>query len=225
MRLLLIEDEERLADALAFILRKQNYGVDLAFDGETGQEMAECDAYDLILLDRMLPRKEGLAVLKDLRRQGIITPVLLLTAKDTISDRVEGLDAGADDYLIKPFATEELLARIRALARRPTQQLLSEKLQVGEVLLDPSHSEVVIGETTIKLTLKEASLLELLMRNPGQVITKEQILNRVWGVDSDVEMGNVEIYIHYLRKKLKTKTVQIETVRGLGYSLKEKGAI
>ena len=225
MRLLLIEDEERLADALAFILRKQNYGVDLAFDGETGQEMAECDAYDLILLDRMLPRKEGLAVLKDLRRQGIITPVLLLTAKDTISDRVEGLDAGADDYLVKPFATEELLARIRALARRPTQQLLSEKLQVGEVLLDPSHSEVMIGETTIKLTLKEASLLELLMRNSGQVITKEQILNRVWGVDSDVEMGNVEIYIHYLRKKLKTKTVQIETVRGLGYSLKEKGAI
>lgn len=225
MRILLIEDEERLADALAFILRKQNYGVDLAFDGETGQEMAECDAYDLILLDRMLPRKEGLAVLKDLRRQGIITPVLLLTAKDTISDRVEGLDAGADDYLVKPFATEELLARIRALARRPTQQLLSEKLQVGEVLLDPSHSEVVIGETTIKLTLKEASLLELLMRNSGQVITKEQILNRVWGVDSDVEMGNVEIYIHYLRKKLKTKTVQIETVRGLGYSLKEKGVI
>ncbi|HVJ47737.1 response regulator transcription factor [Desulfitobacterium sp.] len=221
MRLLLIEDEERLAEALAFILKKQNYGVDLTFDGETGQLMAESDAYDLIILDRMLPRKEGLNVLRDLRKQGIITPVLLLTAKDTVTDRVEGLDAGADDYLIKPFATEELLARIRALARRPSQQFLSEKLQVGDVLLDPSHSEVTIGEVSIKLTLKESSLLELLMRNPGQVITKEQILNRVWGLDSDVEMGNVEIYIHYLRKKLKTRTVKIETVRGLGYSLKE----
>lgn len=222
MRLLLIEDEERLADALAFILRKQNYGVDLALDGETGQFMAESDAYDLIILDRMLPRKEGLAVLKDLRKQGIITPVLLLTAKDTVSDRVDGLDAGADDYLIKPFATEELLARIRALARRPSQHLLSESLQVGDVTLKPSHCEVLIGESRIKLTLKESALLELLMRNPGQVITKDLILNRVWGLDSDVEMGNVEIYIHYLRKKLTSQTVKIETLRGLGYSLKKE---
>lgn len=222
MRLLLIEDEERLADALAFILRKQNYGVDLALDGETGQFMAESDAYDLIILDRMLPRKEGLAVLKDLRKQGIITPVLLLTAKDTVSDRVDGLDAGADDYLIKPFATEELLARIRALARRPSQHLLNESLQVGDVILKPLHCEVIIGESHIKLTLKESTLLELLMRNPGQVITKDHILNRVWGLDTDVEMGNVEIYIHYLRKKLTSQTVKIETVRGLGYSLKKE---
>lgn len=224
MRLLLVEDEQRLADALAYILKKNKYGVDTAYDGETGQEMAVTGVYDLIILDRMLPRKEGVLVLKELRSKCISTPVLLLTAKDSIEDRVEGLDAGADDYLIKPFATEELLARVRALARRQANPLLGERLEVSGLSLDPLHCEVTRNRETIKLTLKESLLLELFMRNPGQVITKEQILNRVWGLDSEVEMNNVEIYIHYLRKKLSSMDLRLETVRGIGYCLKEAGS-
>ncbi len=223
MRLLLVEDEQRLADALAYILKKNKYGVDTAYDGETGQAMAETGVYDLIILDRMLPRKEGVSVLKELRSMGASTPVLLLTAKDSIADRVEGLDAGADDYLIKPFATEEMLARVRALSRRQANPLQGEKLEVSGLCLDPLHCEVTRGGETIKLTLKESLLLELFMRNPGQVITKEQILNRVWGLDSEVEMNNVEIYIHYLRKKLSAMDLRLETVRGIGYCLKEAG--
>lgn len=223
MRLLLVEDEKRLADALAYIFKKNNYGIDVAYDGITGQEMAETGIYDLIILDRMLPKKEGVSVLKHLRSTGIKTPVLLLTARDAVEDRVEGLDAGADDYLVKPFATEELLARVRALARRQNEQLIGEKLQVASLILDPLQCEAACGNEKIKLTFKESQLLELFMRNRGQVITKEQILDRVWGLNADVELNNVEIYIHYLRKKLNPEKshVRLETVRGIGYCLKE----
>ena len=223
MRLLLIEDEQRLSEALAYILEKNNYGVDVAYDGVTGQDMVETGIYDLIILDRMLPGRDGIAVLKELRAQGIKTPVLLLTARDAIEDRVEGLDAGADDYLVKPFATEELLARVRALCRRHNEQLHNEKLQVASLILDPLRCEVICGKETIRLTLKESQLLELFIRNKGQVITKDQIFNRVWGLDTEVEINNVEIYIHYLRKKLNTVMCQIniETIRGIGYCLKE----
>lgn len=223
MRLLLVEDEKRLSEALAYIFKKNNYGVDVAYDGKTGQEMAETGIYDLIILDRMLPKKEGVSVLRELRSKGIKTPVLLLTAKDAVEDRVEGLDAGADDYLVKPFATEELLARVRALARRQNEQLIGEKLQVASLILDPLQCEAACGNEKIKLTFKESQLLELFMRNRGQVITKEQILDRVWGLDADVELNNVEIYIHYLRKKLNPEKshVRLETVRGIGYCLKE----
>lgn len=222
MRLLLVEDEKRLTEALVYIFKKNNYGIDVAYDGKTGQEMAETGIYDLIILDRMLPKKEGVSVLKEMRVKGIKTPVLLLTAKDAVEDRVEGLDAGADDYLVKPFATEELLARVRALARRHNEQFTGEKLQVASLILDPLQCEAVSGNDKIKLTLKESQLLELFMRNRGQVITKEQILDRVWGLDSDVELNNVEIYIHYLRKKLNPEKsrVRLETVRGIGYCLK-----
>jgi len=220
MRLLLVEDEQRLTDALAYILRKNKYGVDTAYDGETGQAMAETGIYDLIILDRMLPYKEGVQILKELRNRGINTPVLLLTAKDAVEDRIEGLDAGADDYLVKPFSTGELLARVRALGRRRVHQLSGENVEAYGLSLNPLRCEVTKGKDTIKLTLKESLLLELFMRNPGQVITKEQILDRVWGMDSDVEIGNVEIYIHYLRKKLNFKDVYIETIRGVGYCLK-----
>ena len=227
MRLLLIEDERRLSDALAYIFKKNSYGVDVAFDGESGQAMAETGIYDLVILDRMLPKKEGVAVLKELRSQGLKTPVLLLTAKDAVEDRVEGLDAGADDYLIKPFATEELLARVRALARRQNEQLNGEKLNLASLTLDPLRCEATDGKETVRLTVKESQLLELFMRNHGQVITKDQILNRVWGLDSDVEMNNIEIYIHYLRKKINPEQfhVHIETVRGVGYCLKEDGNV
>ncbi|KJR49434.1 Regulation of D-alanyl-lipoteichoic acid biosynthesis, DltR [Desulfosporosinus sp. I2] len=222
MRILLVEDEPRLSEALTYILKKNSYGVDTAYDGETGQAMAETGAYDLIILDRMLPRKEGVALLKELRNQGIHTPILLLTAKDSLQDRVEGLDAGADDYLVKPFSTEELLARLRALGRRPSGQIQDKQLIVAGLSFKPLHCELTNGnDETVKLTLKESLLLELFMRNPGQVITKEQILDRVWGPDTEVETNNVEIYVHYLRKKLNSPNVRIETVRGIGYSLKE----
>ncbi len=221
MRILLIEDEQRLAEALAYILKKNKYGVDIALDGETGQAKAEAGIYNLIILDRMLPGKDGVSILKELRAKGFKTPVLFLTAKDSVEDRVEGLDAGADDYLIKPFATEELLARVRALSRRQTELLQTEKLQISSLTLDTLRCQVMMGDETIKLTNKECQLLELFLRNYGQVITKEQIFDRVWGLDTDVEINNLEIYIHYLRKKLNSPKcpVRIETVRGIGYCL------
>ncbi|HZK85505.1 MAG TPA: response regulator transcription factor [Desulfosporosinus sp.] len=222
MRLLLVEDEPRLSEALTYILKKNNYGVDAAYDGETGQAMAETGVYDLIILDRMLPRKEGVELLRELRGQGIHTPVLLLTAKDSLQDRVEGLDAGADDYLVKPFSTEELLARLRALGRRASSQIQDEQLNVAGLILKPLHCKLTQRSETVKLTLKESLLLELFMRNPGQVITKEKILDRVWGLDTEAESNNVEIYVHYLRKKLNSPNVRIQNVRGIGYCLKEE---
>jgi len=223
MRVLLVEDEIRLAEALAYILKKNKYAVDLPFNGINGEELAETGIYDLIILDRMLPGKEGVAVLESLRARGIKTPVLMLTARDAIQDRVAGLNAGADDYLIKPFATEELLARLAALARRAPELLNEGKLPAGRLTLDPLRCEVSYGSSTVKLTLKEAQLLEYLIKNRGQVLSREQLLSRVWGLDTEVEINIVEIYIHYLRKKLDPEKsgVQIETVRGVGYCLKE----
>ena len=227
MRLLLIEDEKALSEALAYILKKNRYGVDTALDGITGFELAEIGIYDLIILDWMLPGKDGLALLKELRSRGVKTPVLFLTARDTVKNRVEGLDAGADDYLVKPFSTEELLARIRALGRRQAEQFQDEKIQVGNLVLDLKQGLAVCGDENIRLTLKELQLLELFARNKGQVLSKEQILDRIWGLNSDVEMNNVEIYIYYLRRKLDPGKCgfNIDTIRGIGYSLKEVGNV
>jgi len=223
MRLLLIEDERRLSDALVMILEDNKYSVDTAYNGESGQDMGETGIYDLIILDRMLPIKEGVDVLKAIRLKGIKTPVLLLTAKDSIEDRVEGLDAGADDYLIKPFATKELLARVRALSRRQSTEIQEQNLKAGLLTLDVLRGEVTSQNGIIKLTYKESQLLELFFRKKGQVITKEQILDKVWGLKSVVEMNNIEIYIHYLRKKLDSKSCGITfvTIRNIGYCLKE----
>ena len=223
MRILLVEDEIRLAEALEQILKKQGYIVDLAYDGAVGQDMAKTGIYGVIILDRSLPNIEGVEILKHLRAKGITTPVILLTAKDTVSNRVEGLDAGADDYLIKPFSKDELLARVRTLSRRSENLQASDTLQVADLHLDVRSCEVSVGAEEIKLTTTEAQLLELLMRNQGQVLTKEQILDRIWGFDKDVEIKNVELYIFYLRKKIDLEKggVVINTVRGVGYSLKE----
>lgn len=224
MRLLLVEDEKRLSDALVYILKKNKYTVDISYDGEEGEDMATSGIYDLIILDRMLPKKEGVDILKSIRSKGINTPVIFLTARDTIENKVEGLDAGADDYLIKPFSNEELLARVRALSRRQGEVLLHKGIQAGNINLDTSQCKVTFSDkTTIKLTLKECQLLELLMKNKGQVITKEQMLDRIWGFDMDADYNNVEIFIHYLRKKLDhdAASVRIATVRGIGYCLEE----
>jgi len=218
-----VEDEVRLAEALSYILKKNGYGVDVANDGITGQDMAETGIYDLIILDRMLPGKEGLQILKELRKSKVATPVLILTAKDAVGDRVEGLDCGADDYLIKPFATEELLARIRALQRRQSEVLQSECITTAALFFNPLSGEVESAGDSVRLTLKEAQLLELLLRNRKQVITREQILDKVWGLDSDIEINTIEVHLSYLRKKLNSLNcgISIEAVRGIGYCLKE----
>lgn len=223
MRLLLVEDDKRLSEALAYILKKHNFLVDVAHDGISGQEAALGGLYDLIILDRMLPLKEGVAVLKEIRRNGVTAPVLFLTARDTVEDRVEGLNAGADDYLVKPFAAEELLARVKSLLRRPPAMLPGEKIRVGNLALDPYTGEASVGESVFRLTGKESQLLEYLMRNRGRVLTKDQIISRVWGYDAEIEANAVEIYIHFLRKKMRQAghSICIETIRGTGYCLRE----
>lgn len=223
MIILLVEDEVNLSDALSYILKKNNYSVNVAYDGITGQDMAESAIYDLIILDKMLPGKEGLEVLREIRKNGIKTPVLILTARNAVSDRVDGLDSGADDYLSKPFSKDELLARLRALSRRQTDLIKSEDMKIGSMIFHPHKGEIESDCESMKLTMKESQLLELLLRNKDQVITKEQILDKLWGFASEVEMNNVEVYISYLRKKLNTVkcSIVIETVRGMGYCLKE----
>ncbi len=223
MRVLLIEDESRLADALIYIFKKNRFAADSALDGETGEAMAETGIYDIIVLDIMLPGKDGLSVLRSLRDKGLSTPVILLTAKDSIADRVKGLDLGADDYLIKPFATEELLARMRALGRRQTEALPRDTIQIGNVVFDTASGEITCGDRVVSLTQKESQTLYLLMRNRNQVLSKEQILDRVWGLDSYTEANIIEVYLSYIRKKLSTvdSGIVIDTIRGAGYRLRE----
>ncbi len=227
MRILLVEDEKRLADALEYMLKKSHCVVDVAYDGDTGLDLAESGIYDLIILDWMLPGFDGIEILESIRGQSIKTPVIMLTAKDTVSNRVEGLDSGADDYLVKPFAMDELLARVRAFSRRCGSILMDNNLTIGSLTLDTKSCEAKIQDSIIKLTVKETQLLELLIRNQDQVLTKEQILDKVWGYASDVEISNVELYIYYLRKKLHREAYgfQIQTVRGVGYSLKAEAYV
>ncbi len=223
MRILLAEDEKRLADALAYLLKKSKYAVDVAYDGITALDLAASGIYDVIVLDRMLPGMEGVEILREIRGHGLHTPVIFLTAKDSVENRIEGLDAGADDYLIKPFSTDELMARIRALGRRGKAPLGPGKLKAGGLRIAPQQLEVECGGITVSLTAKEMLLLELLVRNKGQTLSKEQILDRVWGLDNEADLANVELYIHYLRKKLPFAgaCLTLKTVRGVGYTLME----
>lgn len=217
MKLLLVEDEVKLADSLSHLLRRNGFVVDAALDGQTGMEMACTGTYDIIVLDRMLPCQDGISLLKEFRSLGHETPVLFLTAKDSPEDRAEGLDAGADDYLIKPFFSVELVARLKALTRRRTKELSEDLLDAGDFVLNPLRCQVTKGNEVIQLTLKESQLLELLIRNYGQVVTKEQIIQKVWGYFSEAEFTTVNLYIHYLRKKL--NLANLKTVWGVGYYL------
>lgn len=219
MKLLLIEDEVKLSEALTVLLRRAGYTVDTALDGLTGLNMACTNPYDVIILDRMLPHLDGLSVLKEIRKLKLTIPILFLTAKDAPSDRVEGLECGADDYLIKPFFTEELLARIKALLRRTNKKITDNTISIGDLTLHILHGEAIKGNEKIQLTAKEAALLSLLMHNVGQVITKERIMEKIWGYDSDANISNVDLYIYYLRKKLNIPN--IKTIRGIGYSFEE----
>ena len=223
MRVLLIEDDVTIARLLKEGLEDESYAVDVANDGSEGYRTAAADDYDVIILDIMLPGMNGYEVCRALRNDGNKTPILMLTARDTERDIVEGLDTGADDYLAKPFSFDVLLAHIRALLRRPNEKL-EEILQVGDLKLDPSSKKVTRASQEINLTAKEYGVLEYLMRNKGKVLSKEQIISHVWDFDADVLPNNVELFIMFLRRKIDKpfKSKLIHTVSGFGYKLEEK---
>jgi DNA-binding response OmpR family regulator len=221
MRVLVVEDERRLASIIKRGLIEEGYAVDAVFDGEEAQYMAETTSYDIIILDIMLPKKDGIAVCKDLRAQKINTPILMLTARDSVEDRVKGLDSGADDYVIKPFAFSELLARIRALMRRESLSK-TPKIQVGDLLLDTLTREAWRGERKIDLTTKEYSILEYFMSHPNMVITRTMLEENAWDYEYDSMSNIIDVYIRRLRRKIDgdENDSLIQTVRGAGYRLK-----
>lgn len=220
MKLLLAEDETELNNALAAVLRHNNYTVDCVYDGQEALDYLEMSEYDGVILDIMMPKKNGLEVLRIIREQKNKVPVLLLTAKAEIDDKVEGLDAGADDYLAKPFVMKELLARIRAITRRQSD-MTDNVLTYGNVSLNRSLFEVSVGEQKSRLANKDFQMLEMLMANPGQVISTDRFMEKIWGYDSDTEINVVWVYISNLRKKLASlgADVEIKAVRNQGYSL------
>ncbi len=221
MRILVVEDEHKIANAIKRGLEQQSYAVDVVYTGDDGKAMALTEPYDLMILDRMLPGGiDGVGIVQAMRKEGIHTPVLLLTAKDKVIDRVEGLNAGADDYLVKPFAFVELLARVRALLRRP-QSAQGTVLKYADLQLDPEAMLVERAGTSIALTSKEFALLEYMLRNPERIITKDAIIQHVWDYDADILPNTVEVYVGYLRRKVdrpfaKTPPL-INTKRGFGY--------
>ena len=223
MRVLIVEDEVRLAATLQDLLELNGYTADVCHDGETGLDNALTGIYDVMILDVMLPRLDGFTVLRRLRAAGNATPVLMLTARSEVSDRVEGLDCGADYYLTKPFEPRELLACIRALTRRTPDLQKSDTLEFGDLTLDRSAFHLSCGSRSVRLSRKEFDLAELLMRNRGQILTKETLLLKIWGYESEAEDNNVEAYISFLRKKLEhlRSRVKIRTIRMVGYMLEE----
>lgn len=227
MRILIVEDDHKIADALKRGLERQSYAVDVVFDGEQGLAMASTEPYDLIILDRMLPGKDGIEILKAVRSASIHTPILLLTAKDKVLDRAEGLNAGADDYLVKPFAFIELIARVRALLRRPTS-LQDSTVSAHGVVLDRDSFSAQRFDQKIELTAKEFGLLEYLMSHAGKIVTKDQIIQHVWNYDADILPNTVEVYIGYLRAKIDKPFVKgpklIHTRRGFGYYFGDNSA-
>jgi len=222
VRILVVEDEHKIANSIKKGLEQESYAADVAYTGTEGLDLASTEPYDLIILDRLLPEMDGIEIAKKLRGQKIHTPILMLTAKGQISDKVEGLDAGADDYLIKPFAFEELLARVRALARRPKESV-GTTLSIDDLTLDTTSYEVARNGKMIKLSSKEYALLQYLMRHANKILTKDQIISHVWNYEADVLPNTVEVYIGYLRNKIDKqfpkKSPLIQTARGFGYKV------
>ena len=221
MKILVIEDDKELAKAIQFQLEKEDFSVELCYDGEEGLYYMQEKSHDLVILDRMLPHMDGVTLLKEARRSHVTTPVIFLTALGELSDKVCGLECGADDYMVKPFAFEELLARIRCLMRRPGKWDDSSILRLGDVSFDPESNLLSKEDSECTLSKREGSLMEIFLRNPGQTLTRTVLLNRVWGLDSDVEDGNLDNYIHFLRRRLKSvgSTLNLKTVRGVGYCM------
>lgn len=220
MRVLIVEDERRLAEALKQIMEEQKYITDVVYNGDDGLAYALSGQYDVIVLDVMLPGKNGFEVVSEMRRQKNAAPVLILTAREAVPDRVKGLDSGADDYMTKPFAPEELLARLRTLARRQGEIILNE-LSFGDLTLELSTGDLRRGEKSVHLGFKELEVLKILMANPKSITPKEELLEKVWGIASDAEDNNVEAYISFLRKKFRFlgSSAEISVLRKMGYRL------
>ena len=230
MKVLLVEDEERLSKALTELLRQEKYDVDASLSGLSGLDMALTNIYDAIILDVMLPGKNGFEIAKEVRKQGIRTPILMLTAKSELDDKVSGLDSGADDYLTKPFETKELFARLRALLRRNCLDNMNEpgELIMENIALNQSNSTVrnLLNGQSVRLSEKELHIMEYLMINFGHILSKEQLAVKIWGFDNEAEYNNVEVYISFTRKKLQfiSADLEIKAVRGIGYELRKKTA-
>ncbi len=224
MRVLVVEDEHRIANTIKTGLTQERYAVDVAYDGTEGFDLAATEEYDVIILDLMLPGMDGITICRQLRAKHIHTPILILTAKGQVENKVEGLNAGADDYLPKPFSFEELLARIRALCRRPTK-IVDTTLKVSDLSLNPTSFKVERAGRSIQLSNKEFSFLEYFMRHPGQILTKEQLIRHIWNYDADVLPNTVEVYIRNLRTKIdvpfENKKPLIHTLRGFGYKIEK----
>lgn len=222
MKVLIVEDEHKIATSLKKGLEQEAFIVDTAFDGEEGYDLASSEEYDVMILDVMLPKMTGFEITQKLRAQNNHTPILILTAKGMLNDKIDGFNSGADDYLPKPFAFEELLARVKALSRRP-QKIVKDLLSIADLTLNTKSFEVKRGTTQINLSQKEYALLEYLMRHPNQILTKDQIIQHVWEYDADVLPNTVEVYIGYLRNKIdkpfKNVDNLISTVRGFGYKI------
>lgn len=221
MRILIVEDDRELAQAMQVRLVKEEFVVDICHDGEEGLYYMRESMHDLVILDRMLPLMDGVSVLKEARREHICTPVIFLTALGELDDRLTGLDCGADDYIVKPFAFEELLARIRCILRRPGKWEDSSFLRLGDVSFSPEAGRLSCGTKECTLSKREGTLLEVFLRNPGQILPRATLLSRVWGIDTDVEEGNLDNYIHFIRRRLKAvdSSLALKTVRGVGYQL------
>lgn len=221
MRILLAEDDEKLRTSLAFQLEQEGFLVDTCSDGEEALYYIEQNIHDLILLDRMMPYLSGTDLLLKMRKEHNQTPVILITALGTLDDKVTGLDQGADDYLVKPFAFPELMARIRCVSRRPRKMKAVDKLSLGDITYQPEENLLTGNTSACSLSKREGDLLEAFLRSPGQPLSRTQLLTKVWGIDSDVEEGNLDNYIHFLRRRLKAvgSKVIIRTIRGVGYQI------
>lgn len=227
MQILIVEDDVRLARALAHILEENGYGTDVVHDGATGLAWAESGRYDVIVLDVMLPKKDGFSVAADLRRAGVSTPVLLLTARDAVPDKITGFDSGADDYMTKPFGVLELSARIRTLLRRRSKAPVTEDVISQDIIsVDRKTREVTVDGAKVELTLKEFELLTYLLENKARVVTREELLNHIWGYDYDGETRTLDMHIRTLRQKLGAEAgAMVKTIRGVGYRLLKRGEV
>ena len=223
MKILIVDDERQLTDALSQILKQYKYSVDCVYDGEDGLDYASSGVYDLIILDVMMPKMDGFTMLKKFRQRKFDTPVLMLSAKNETSDKIDGLNLGADDYLAKPFNTEELLARVRALLRRK-EVFTGDLISYNDITLDRDTFELCKGEKRIKLGKKEFQILEMLILNKGKSIDKEKLIEKIWGFDTNAEYNTIEVYVSFLRKKFLAvgANTEIKSIRGLGYTLGEK---
>ena len=224
MKILIIEDEYSLADAIAETLKKENFAVEIITDGQDGEDEALTNVYDLILLDVMLPHKNGFEILKELRREKVSTPIIMLTAKSEIYDKLEGLENGADDYITKPFHMKELVARVKVILKRNSNLEDTEIIEFADLKLDLKTGKMSCGKNEITINGKELELLETLLINRNQIVNREVLANKIWGYDSDAEYNNVEVYVSFLRKKLKllNSNVKIKAVRGIGYKMEDK---